>query len=165
MIDNAIEDLANKLNIQENVVDLVLLTMVRLPDTMPLNFQNNYTPIASPGSQIQKMQLAKLLASQLIELDGNLQNLIHHEELNKKIKTEAMEITSNVGQKSSLHEQYSDNGKENRKNILLRPTLPTTVRTSKSYKLADVTTLLSRKSIDSLMTSAFNRILTFEGRF
>ncbi|KAH8854993.1 Symplekin [Schistosoma japonicum] len=48
-----------------NVADLVLLSMVTLPDQMPASFQATYTPIAAAGTSAQIRHLARMLAVQL----------------------------------------------------------------------------------------------------
>ncbi|CAH8867888.1 unnamed protein product [Trichobilharzia szidati] len=48
-----------------NVADLVLLSMVTLPDQMPASFQSTYTPIAAAGTSAQIRHLARMLAVQL----------------------------------------------------------------------------------------------------
>ncbi|CAI2736868.1 unnamed protein product [Dicrocoelium dendriticum] len=49
-----------------NVADLVLLSMVTLPDQMPAAFQSTYTPIAAAGTSAQIRHLARMLAVQLV---------------------------------------------------------------------------------------------------
>ncbi|VDP09748.1 unnamed protein product [Soboliphyme baturini] len=53
----------------ENVTDLVLVTMVVLPDTMPPLFQSSYTPIAAAGTEGQIRHLAHLMATQFANRD------------------------------------------------------------------------------------------------
>ncbi|CAH8434957.1 unnamed protein product [Schistosoma turkestanicum] len=48
-----------------NVADLVLLSMVTLPDQMPASFHSTYTPIAAAGTSAQIHHLARMLAAQL----------------------------------------------------------------------------------------------------
>ncbi|VDO04926.1 unnamed protein product [Rodentolepis nana] len=48
-----------------NVADLVLLSMVNLPTSMPPVFNSTYTPIAAAGTNTQVSHLARLLAAQL----------------------------------------------------------------------------------------------------
>ncbi|CAH8483578.1 unnamed protein product [Schistosoma bovis] len=48
-----------------NVADLVLLSMVTLPDQMPASFHSTYTPIAAAGTSAQIHHLARMLAVQL----------------------------------------------------------------------------------------------------
>ncbi|XP_041352693.1 symplekin-like [Gigantopelta aegis] len=63
-IDITAEDLLPRLTAQ-HVADLVLLSMVMLPDTMPAQFQSTYTPIAAAGTDTQVKHMARLLATQL----------------------------------------------------------------------------------------------------
>jgi hypothetical protein len=63
-IDITAADLIGKLSIG-NVVDLVLVSMVALPEKMPASFQATYTPIAAAGTPAQIEHLARLLGAQL----------------------------------------------------------------------------------------------------
>ena len=58
------EDLFERLT-PHNVADLVLISMVMLPEAMPNHFQSTYTPIAAAGTEAQKKHMARLLATQL----------------------------------------------------------------------------------------------------
>ncbi|XP_069500751.1 symplekin isoform X2 [Ambystoma mexicanum] len=49
----------------ENVANLVLISMVYLPDTMPASFQSTYTPVESAGTDAQIKHLARLMATQM----------------------------------------------------------------------------------------------------
>lgn len=60
-IDVTADDLVPQMGL-ENVVDLVMLNMVMLPDTMPASFQSTYTPISAAGTPAQVRHLARLLA-------------------------------------------------------------------------------------------------------
>ena len=63
-IDITAEDLVPKLS-TSNVADLVLISMVMLPEEMPSQFQSSYTPIAAAGTHAQIKHLARLLSAQL----------------------------------------------------------------------------------------------------
>ncbi len=64
-IDITAEDIIPRLNVISNVCDLVLVSMLSLPDSMPDHFQASYTPVAAAGTASQIKHLARLLASQL----------------------------------------------------------------------------------------------------
>ncbi|CAG2183493.1 unnamed protein product, partial [Oppiella nova] len=64
-IDITAEDIIPRLNVISNVSDLVLVSMLSLPDSMPDHFQASYTPVAAAGTASQIKHLARLLASQL----------------------------------------------------------------------------------------------------
>ncbi|PAA91599.1 hypothetical protein BOX15_Mlig002103g2, partial [Macrostomum lignano] len=64
-LDKAAEKLVGKLT-PANVSDLVLLSMVMLPDSIPPAFQSTYTPIAAAGTPAQIGHLSRLLAAQLL---------------------------------------------------------------------------------------------------
>lgn len=49
----------------ENVANLVLISMVYLPNAMPASFQATYTPVESAGTDAQIKHLARLMATQI----------------------------------------------------------------------------------------------------
>ena len=48
-----------------NVVDLVVVSMNQLPETMPASFQSLFTSITNPGSPTHIEHIARLLSTQL----------------------------------------------------------------------------------------------------
>lgn len=65
---NAIETTANflynKLVNPLVVADLVLISLVALPEALPAHFQASYTPIAAAGTEAQIRHLSRLMATQ-----------------------------------------------------------------------------------------------------
>ncbi|NXE99923.1 SYMPK protein, partial [Menura novaehollandiae] len=49
----------------ENVANLVLISMVYLPEAMPASFQATYTPVESAGTEAQIKHLSRLMATQM----------------------------------------------------------------------------------------------------
>ena len=58
------EDLIPKLK-KERVAELVIVSMLGLPDKMPASFQETYTPIAAAGGTAQVSHLARLIGAQM----------------------------------------------------------------------------------------------------
>lgn len=58
------EDLIPRLK-NERVAELVIISMLGLPDKMPGNFQETYTPIAAAGGTAQVSHLARLISAQM----------------------------------------------------------------------------------------------------
>ncbi|KAJ7374359.1 hypothetical protein OS493_007448 [Desmophyllum pertusum] len=63
-VDMTAQDIIPKLN-KDTVTDLVLVSMLALPDSLPSHFHDTYTPIAAAGGQAQVVHLARLLATQM----------------------------------------------------------------------------------------------------
>ncbi|RWS26334.1 symplekin-like protein [Leptotrombidium deliense] len=82
-IDITAEDLIPKLHIITNISDLVLVSMLSLPDQMPAHFLASYTPIAAAGTPSQIKHLARLLSTQLTSA-GLGTVFIQYIHLNKK---------------------------------------------------------------------------------
>lgn len=58
------QDIIPRLN-KETVTDLVLVSMLSLPDQLPSHFHSTYTPIAAAGGPTQVAHLARLLSTQM----------------------------------------------------------------------------------------------------
>lgn len=63
-VDITAESLIPKLSDIENACDLVLVSLLGMPEQMPAHFQASYTPLGSAGTQAQIIHLARLLATQ-----------------------------------------------------------------------------------------------------
>ncbi|KAG8143603.1 hypothetical protein E2320_000847 [Naja naja] len=86
----------------DNVANLVLISMVYLPENMPASFQATYTPVESAGTEVQIKHLARLMATQMTA--GGLGPAVKGE---KVVKPEAVLIkrrlsTLNLGQAISV---------------------------------------------------------------
>ena len=58
------EDLIPRLK-NERVAELVIISMLSLPERMPASFQETYTPIAAAGGTAQVTHLARLISAQM----------------------------------------------------------------------------------------------------
>ena len=63
-VEMTAHDIIPRLN-KDTVTDLVLVSMLALPDSLPSHFHDTYTPIAAAGGQAQVVHLARLLATQM----------------------------------------------------------------------------------------------------
>lgn len=63
-VDITAESLVPKLSDIENATDLVLISLLSLPDQMPAHFQASYTPMGTAGTISQIKHLSRLLATQ-----------------------------------------------------------------------------------------------------
>ena len=63
-VEMTAQDIIPRLN-KDTVTDLVLVSMLALPDSLPSHFHDTYTPIAAAGGQAQVVHLARLLATQM----------------------------------------------------------------------------------------------------
>jgi hypothetical protein len=66
-LESIVDEFVTKLNVQENVADLVMVTMAFLPEQVPSGFLNAYKPISDAGSLQQKRNLSKMIALLLNE--------------------------------------------------------------------------------------------------
>lgn len=163
-IDVTAEDILPRLSPQ-NVADLVLLSMVMLPDSMPAQFQSTYTPIAAAGTQAQISHIARLLATQLT-MAGMGKGL---GELQMQALKESETVRSSDDQPSSPKQliQTVVGLKTEDDQLIKKPKLnqfplPPTVRKVKQFQLSSVTKKLNDFSIILFSNEAIKRILQAE---
>jgi symplekin len=163
LVQSTLEDITQKLYIKENVVDLVLVTMVQLPDEMPSTFIGAYKPISAAGTQMQIKQLAKLIASQLLiagciqgsdKLDSEL-FLLTEPKIEDEIK---IDDTFYDSKKSQNNASLTYETIKKKQMLTLQPK-----KQSKTYKLSDVTKRLSKNQIESMLSDTYKRIQDTEG--
>lgn len=162
-IDITAEDLVTKLN-STNVADLVLVSMLSLPDIMPAHFQSTYTPIAAAGTEPQIRHLARLLATQLT-IAGFGKGI---EEVKFEADLEKMEVSDDeeeagTKQIQTLVGRVTDHNKPKKQALVLIPS-GSQGKSSRSKKLDLQTTAraLSEEDAEKLCRSAYNRILDAE---
>ncbi|KAJ8308619.1 hypothetical protein KUTeg_013493, partial [Tegillarca granosa] len=164
-IDITSEDLIPRLTPQ-NVADLVLLSMVMLPDTMPAQFQSTYTPIAAAGTEGQIKHIARLLATQLTQAgmgkgiaETQRQSADENDDGGSSPAyvppTPKQSIQTVVGGQTGVYEQPTA------AKTMPPPTLPVR-RGIKHFKLSHVTQDLDRDTLDNMTISAVQRILNAE---
>lgn len=167
-IDITAEDLVNRLN-AHNVADLVLISMVMLPDSLPAHFQATYTPIAAAGTPGQIKHLARLLATQLTMAGmgkgiNEVQRLAGENEDDatstfEEGATPSKQIQTLVGGTTSIG--MEDLSKKPEATLLGQPLLGPK-KGMKQFKLASVTKNMDRDSLDQMTVSSVKRILNAE---
>jgi hypothetical protein len=189
--ESVVEDLVVKLNVQENVADLVMVSMAYLPEQMPLHFYNSFKPISAAGTPHQIKSLAQMLTFQLSEagllnfnetiatklivtiddLDNecDLDNEENEptESVAKAEKFEAIELKP-MASKLQRHVSTAGGGGGS---TPAKPSLEALVRKNsshKQFKLSEVTgsrmAEFSEKNVNELLFKTYNRILNSEGR-
>ncbi|GCB69330.1 hypothetical protein scyTo_0012406, partial [Scyliorhinus torazame] len=166
----------------ENVANLVLISMVYLPDVMPASFQATYTPVESAGTDAQIKHLARLMATQMtsaglgpgvdqmkLQSDDDLKH-------GKDVKSEGLIIkrrysTLRQGQAISvLGAPFTQPTKEEemqakrRVEPILQSNQPRPGQSGrkKVFRLGDVVQQLPADKIDKLKLGAVQRILKAE---
>lgn len=163
----------------DNVANLVLISMVYLPDVMPASFQSTYTPVESAGTDAQIRHLARLMATQMtaagigpgLEQSKNKDSSIKAEEGSSKdplIKRK----TPMMVQAISVVGGHTDKTKESEVAVVKRlpePILPTaqtkmagTSGRKKVFRLTDVIQPLTDSQIENMSSKAVKRILHSE---
>ncbi|KAK5608570.1 hypothetical protein CRENBAI_023687 [Crenichthys baileyi] len=170
----------------ENVANLVLISMVYLPDVMPASFQATYTPVESAGTDAQIKHLARLMATQMTAAGigpGLEQSKAREDEGGKEDQTEDDSAAKDVlikrklstvmmGQAISVVGGYTEKPPTTEAPAVKRlpePILPSaqTKMTGaggrkKVFRLADVVQPLSDSQIGILSSKAVKRILHSE---
>ena len=190
--ESVAEELMHKLSVQENVADLVMVSMAFLPDQMPSEFQSCYRPISAAGTSVQIKTLARMLTVQLNEA-----GLLSY---NETIPSKLIITIDDLDNDDDLDNEENEFGNSNSKlplnikaekfepklepmdmkplkslprhnsNTVATPTKPLVPRKashSKVFRLSEVTANvaagLTSQSLDEMLFKTYNRILNSEG--
>ncbi|XP_043918440.1 symplekin isoform X2 [Protopterus annectens] len=165
----------------ENVANLVLISMVYLPDTMPASFQATYTPVESAGTEVQIRHLARLMATQMTSagLGPGVEQLKlpkPEQKEDKGVKQEGVVIKRRLsalsqGQAISVVGYTEPSQPEEAPQAKRRPEpiIPSAQTRSvgssgrkKVFRLSDVIQKLSDSQMENMKFAAVNRILQAE---
>ncbi|XP_026109059.1 symplekin [Carassius auratus] len=172
----------------DNVANLVLISMVYLPEVMPASFQATYTPVESAGTDAQIKHLARLMATQMtgaglgpgLELckardeevkgeDGGAAESSSKDPLIiRKLSAVSLgQAISVLGAQAAYKSPITEEAPQIKK--LPEPILPSTQPKApgasgrkKVFKLADVVQPFSEAQIEKLSNMAIKRILQSE---
>ncbi|XP_005107741.1 symplekin [Aplysia californica] len=166
-IDVTAEDILPRLNPQ-NVADLVLLSMVMLPDAMPAQFQSTYTPIAAAGTETQISHIARLLATQLT-MAGMGKGLGELQLQAMKQDAKAVSATDDqpTSPKQTIQTVLGLKTEEQDEPVIKKPKmsqlpLPPSSRKMKQFQLSSVTRKLDPQISETLSSDAMKRIIEAE---
>ncbi|KAK7173913.1 hypothetical protein R3I93_003671 [Phoxinus phoxinus] len=172
----------------ENVANLVLISMVYLPEVMPASFQSTYTPVESAGTDAQIKHLARMMATQMtgaglgpgLELCKARDEEVKEEEggaaessskdpliIRKMSAVSLGQAISVLGSVAAYKSPVTEEAPQIKK--LPEPILPTSQPKAfgasgrkKVFKLADVVQPFSAAQIEKLTNMAIKRILQSE---
>uniref|UniRef100_A0A8C5SVY3 Symplekin scaffold protein n=1 Tax=Laticauda laticaudata TaxID=8630 RepID=A0A8C5SVY3_LATLA len=166
----------------ENVANLVLISMVYLPENMPASFQATYTPVESAGTEVQIKHLARLMATQMtagglgpgVEQIKQVKEVIKGEKIAKPegVLIKRRLSTLNLGQAISVVGAVSPASPsmevpqaKRRPEPIIPSTQPRLVGASgrkKIFRLSDVIKPLTDTQKEKLKMAAVKRILRSE---
>uniref|UniRef100_A0A4W3JNA8 Symplekin scaffold protein n=1 Tax=Callorhinchus milii TaxID=7868 RepID=A0A4W3JNA8_CALMI len=166
----------------DNVANLVLISMVYLPDVMPASFQATYTPVESAGTDAQIQHLARLMATQMTSADlgpGNLELQADEDQKAGKdgksdsplIKRRGTNLKPGQGQAISVvgapapfqPSKEEDTQARRRPEPIMPSSQPLGVSGRKKiFRLTDVVQQLPVDKMDKLKLGAVQRILNAE---
>ncbi|XP_074872725.1 symplekin [Carettochelys insculpta] len=164
----------------DNVANLVLISMVYLPDTMPASFQATYTPVESAGTEAQIKHLSRLMATQMtaaglgpgVEQTKLLKEEPKEEKLSKpesvliKRRLSQGQAISVLGAQGSatLLDQDAPQAKRRPEPIIpaTQPRLAGAGGRKKVFRLSDAIKPLSDMQMEVLKLGAVKRILSSE---
>ncbi|KAL3216165.1 hypothetical protein MRX96_006377 [Rhipicephalus microplus] len=158
-IDITAEDLVPRLT-TVNVTDIVLVSMLSLPEAMPAHFQASYTPIAVAGTETQIKHLARLISTQMtaLGLGKGVEEMIAKAKEQQQKEQEAMQ-TEDAAQpkqtiKTLLGGTTADAKKKDAKNTILVPTgFEPKSRRLRQLNLSDITRPLSDEEMTQMLVS------------
>lgn len=168
----------------ENVANLVLISMVYLPEAMPASFQATYTPVESAGTEVQIKHLSRLMATQMTAagLGPGVEQTKHLKEEPKEEKTskpesvvikrrlsalaqgQAISVLGAQGSATTLLEEEAPQTKRRPEPIIPapQPRLVGAGGRKKVFRLGDVLKPLSETQVEKLKLGAVKRILRAE---
>lgn len=143
------------------VTNLVLTSLVTLPDEMPAAFQSSYTPIAAAGTESQIRHLSRMIATQLtnMELGPGIEKI--RAENQQYIARQAAKMEGAVIPSAPLHQfpSVQQNQAQQSESALSAKTRPKI-----QFGLLSITKELDREQSLKLILLAFQRILANEKR-
>uniref|UniRef100_A0A023GMD5 Putative mrna cleavage and polyadenylation factor ii complex subunit pta1 n=1 Tax=Amblyomma triste TaxID=251400 RepID=A0A023GMD5_AMBTT len=164
-IDITAEDLVPRLT-TVNVTDIVLVSMLSLPDTMPAHFQASYTPIAVAGTETQIKHLARLISTQMTAagLGKGVEEMIVKAKEQQQQDEETMQIEEAAQPKQTIQTLLggttADAKKKEAKNTVLFPTgFEPKSRRPRQMNLLDITRPLSEEETTQMLVYTVRRIL------
>nr|XP_039265830.1 symplekin-like [Styela clava] len=164
----------------ENVANLVLLSMVMLPDKMPDAFQASYTPIESAGTEDQISHLARLLSIQMTAMGvgsgvQKAAEMAAEEDAKKREKKleeegkQKLQIQTVIGGTTKPTPVQEDTAQDkSKKNIEAMISSQTVVpnrglpRRIQGFRLESITTPLDLDTKDKIIKNAVLRVLRSE---
>jgi len=173
-------DIVPKLT-KEAVTDLVLVSMLFLPRSMPSHFQETFTPIAAAGSTTQAEHLGRLMATQMtnagigvgVETAKEIAaaEAIAEVEAKKRQLTEPKSIpvvgssTNTQDKQAQIQAKFSVKQPRSIRDIAAelktgaKPQTSTRLRKVRQFKLNDVTRVMNPEDRKTMLLSAYARIL------
>ncbi|XP_070578226.1 LOW QUALITY PROTEIN: symplekin-like [Ptychodera flava] len=161
-IDLMAEEIQPLLHI-ENVANIVLLSMVALPDTMPVHFQATYTPVESAGTGQQINHLSRMMATQFVAA-GFQPSARQPDSDDASNSAKDSETAQGIQTVVGGHTVKKDEGGKKKSAQAMIPMVTTQkgVRRIKMFKLAEVTKPMTEVQNKTMIISAMRRILQAE---
>lgn len=164
-IDITAEDLVPRLT-TVNVTDVVLVSMLSLPEVMPAHFQASYTPIAVAGTETQIKHLARLISTQMtaLGLGKGVEEMIAKAKEQQQQDEEAMQTDEAAQPKQTIQTLLggttADAKKKEAKSTVLVPTgFEPKSRRLRQLNLSDITRPLTDEEMTQMLVSTVRRIL------
>uniref|UniRef100_A0A452SCR5 Symplekin n=1 Tax=Ursus americanus TaxID=9643 RepID=A0A452SCR5_URSAM len=165
----------------DNVANLVLISMVYLPEAMPASFQAIYTPVESAGTEAQIKHLARLMATQMTAagLGPGVEQTKQCKEEPKEEKVvkpesvlikrrlsaqgQAISVVGSLSSMSALEEE-APQAKRRPEPIIpvTQPRLAGAGGRKKIFRLSDVLKPLTDAQVEAMKLGAVKRILRAE---
>ncbi|KAB0398555.1 hypothetical protein E2I00_009906, partial [Balaenoptera physalus] len=165
----------------DNVANLVLISMVYLPEAMPASFQAIYTPVESAGTEAQIKHLARLMATQMTAagLGPGVEQTKQCKEEPKEEKVvkpesvlikrrlsaqgQAISVVGSLSSMSTLEEE-APQAKRRPEPIIpvTQPRLAGASGRKKIFRLSDVLKPLTDAQVEAMKLGAVKRILRAE---
>lgn len=168
-IDVTADSLAPKLSDIENACDLVLISLLNLPEQMPAHFQLSYTPVGTAGAPQQIKHLARLLATQftaagigrgvqdmISKIENSLGNENLHDEQRHKISSL---VSRGIAQEIKKQEILNKNKIMNKINLAPTSKTVSVTKAMKQLNFAEITNEPTDEFRSEMVFDCVQRIL------
>ncbi|KAM3716869.1 Symplekin [Dirofilaria immitis] len=148
------------------ITELILISLVTLPDEMPATFQSSYTPIAAAGTESQIRHLSRMIATQLTSMElGPGVEKIRMEKRQQCIVRQTARMEGVVIPPNPVH-QFSaiQQNQTQQSEYVQQVALSAKTKPKIQFGLLSITRELNREQSLKLILFAFQRILANEKR-
>ncbi|CAB3396533.1 unnamed protein product [Caenorhabditis bovis] len=148
------------------VTNLVFISLLTLPDEMPASFNSSYTPIAQAGTEEQRMDVSRMMATQATqrEIGPGYEMLKKRKEEELKGRQKARKGGVVIAQTPAHVPSAGISRTVTQKGTIDGPTPVPVLRTKKAFNLLEETKKMTDEEMEEMFELAFESVLRAERR-
>jgi len=172
-VDSTAESLVPKLSDIENACDLVLISLLSLPDQMPAHFQASYTPVGTAGTPEQIKHLSRLLATQFTgagigrgvqDMISKIENTLGNENLHDEQRHKISSLVSRGIAQEIKKQEILNKPKTNKLNLAPTSKTVSVTKAMKQLNFAQITEEPTDELRKEMVYDCVKRILDEEDK-